>query len=201
MPPLAAPPVAARLHLRDATRLLHERVEASVDLPARTRTRAGYRALLAALLGLHAPLERRLAALDWPSAGLDFEARRKAPLLAADLRALGVDPDAVPQRPLWPAVDGLAAGFGCLYVLEGATLGGQIIAREVERTLGLGPGSGASFFGSYGREVGPMWRAFGRALDAYATTPERLERAAAAAAATFGAFERAVGSPTVPLPA
>lgn len=194
----AAP--GARAFLRDATRPLHDRVEAAVDLGARTRSAADYRALVAAFYGLHAPLEERLAALPWDEAGLDFGARRKAPLLRADLRALGLDPDAVPRCPDLPDAGTVAAGFGCLYVLEGSTLGGQLIARDVEATLGLDAGSGAAFFRSYGADVGPMWRSFTRALDAYVRTGARREEAFAAATATFETFERWIGQPAPTAP-
>lgn len=194
-----AAPLTARALLRDATRPLHDRVERAVDLTARARTRDGYRALLTAFYGLHAPIERQLAALPWDEAGLDVGARRKGPLLRADLRALGVDPAAVPRCPDLPRTDTVAAGFGCLYVLEGSTLGGQVIARDVEASLGLDAGSGAAFFRSYGADVGRMWRAFTRALDAHVDTEARRREALAAATATFETFERWVGRPA-PLP-
>lgn len=193
MPPTDAetsPP--PRVVLRDATRPHHDRVEAAVDLPARTRDRETYRALLTSLLGLFGPLERRLAALPWGEAGLDLDAHRRADLLRADVADLGGDPDPAPAAP--PAVTTLAEGFGALYVLEGSALGGQIIAREAEAALGLG-GVGTRFFRSDGRAPGATWRAFGRALDGYLVTPDRLGQARRAAEATFDAFERAVLSP------
>ena len=186
--------MTARQSLRDATRALHDRVETAVDLPARANTMDGYRGLLRAMLGLFAPIEDRLAALPWARAGLDLDAHRRAPLLRADLRQFAGDAD--PARPCTdlPAPATLAAGFGCLYVLEGSALGGQIIAREAAASLGLGPET-TRFFRSDGREVGRTWRAFGAALDGYVTTPERLDEATAAASQTFEAFERCVARP------
>ena len=190
--PTAPTPRAA---LRDATRAHHERVEAAVDLPGRTRDRETYRALLASLLGLFGPLERRLAALPWHAAGVDLDAHRRAGLLRADVAALGGDPGAVRDAAV-PPLASLADGFGALYVLEGSALGGQILAREAEAALGLG-GVGTRFFRSDGRPPGAAWRAFGRALDGYLVTPERLAHARRTAEATFDAFEQAVLAPTL----
>lgn len=189
---------SARLALKDATRDLHARVEAAVDLPAQTRTLDRYRDLLAAFFGLHEPLEQRLAGLPWHEAGLDLDARRKSPLLRTDLRALGVDAAAVRPCPTLPPTGTLAAGLGCLYVLEGSTLGGQLVAREVEASLGIDARSGGAFFRSYGPDVGRMWRAFTRALDAYLVTPERQREATDAATATFEVFERWIAAPPHP---
>jgi heme oxygenase len=46
-----------------------------------------------------------------------------------------------------------------MYVLEGATLGGQIVLQHVQPFLGIDH-CGATFFASYGERVGAMWRAF-----------------------------------------
>jgi heme oxygenase len=51
-----------------------------------------------------------------------------------------------------------------MYVVEGSTLGGRLIARQVERGLGLGSNNGCSYFQCYGEQVGPMWKAFGTTL-------------------------------------
>jgi heme oxygenase len=180
--------------LRASTRPLHTRVEARVDLTGRCSTRRGYEQLLVQMLGLYAPLEAQLARLDWAGTSFDFEQRRKEALLRADLAALGVTRDA-PACDTTPELGSLASGFGCLYVLEGSTLGGQIILRHVERSLDLSAKRGASFFDSYGPSVGPMWRAFGDAASAHCDTETRIVEASAAATRTFEAFDRWLGSP------
>ena len=180
--------MSAHQSLRLATQSLHERVEAAVDLPAQAER--DYRALLVALLALFEPVEARLAALPWAEAGLDLRRHLRAPLLRADLRALGVSPADAPRVPA-PAIGSLAAGFGALYVLEGSALGGTLIARRAAAALGLGP-EATRFFRSEGRDVGPTWRAFLAALDAYVVGPERLAAAVQTAAATFEAFERSI---------
>ncbi len=176
-----------RYALRDATRAHHERTETAVDLLTRIHSMEAYRAMVARFLGLHAPLEDALAGLPWADAGLDFDARRRTDALRADLADLGVDVETVEMCADVPHPTTLAAGLGSLYVLEGASLGGQIIARDATAALGT---DATRFFRGDGREVGPMWRAFGRALDSSLDTPERLDEATQAAAETFDLFER-----------
>jgi heme oxygenase len=47
---------------------------------------------------------------------------------------------------------------GCLYVLEGACLGGQIIARALRERLPLTDDHGLSFFVGDGSRTGARWR-------------------------------------------
>lgn len=179
--------------LKEHTRSLHERVERTVDLPARLRSADCYTSLLTRFYGFYAPLEDRLAA-GASAAGLGFDARRKVPLLRDDLAALGLGEAAIlalPRCEHLPAVTDTGDALGCLYVLEGATLGGRVVRRQVEQALGLSPGRGCSFFGSYGEKVGEMWREFCRLLEGYVTsTPGAGDRVVAAAVGTFACLDR-----------
>ena len=65
--------------------------------------------------------------------------------------------------------------MGCLYVLEGATLGGVVIRRHPEQKLRLGPDNGAAFFHAYGPDTGRRWREFCGALEL--ALPDRLGQA------------------------
>ena len=53
-----------------------------------------------------------------------------------------------------------AKALGCLYVLEGATLGGVLIARHVRASLGFDGDAGSAFYLGYGPRTGAMWRGF-----------------------------------------
>jgi len=166
MPTSRRPDVAAPLlaRLREATRPLHDRLEADLDLLNPTLSRDRYRELLEGMWGFYQPLEARLAPLTaWDECGFDFERRRKTLLLERDLRGLGVEREALaalPRCDFEPGGGSFGGALGCLYVLEGATLGGQVMSRHLKETLGLGPENGCAFFNSYGAQVGPMWTAF-----------------------------------------
>jgi heme oxygenase len=155
-------------HLRDRTRPHHEAVEREFGLFDRSWSANKYRALLRRFFGYYDPLERQIeAALNWSALGFDWQRRRKAPLLQRDLCWAGDSPEVVARLPgchALPDVSGLPKALGCLYVLEGATLGGQVVTRYLTGVPSLENVTWFSFFSSYGAEVGSMWREFGEFL-------------------------------------
>lgn len=175
-----SPGILARL--KAETQAEHDAIERVLDLTSDSLTLAAYREWLARIYGFYRPVEARLHAVP----GVDLRARRKCPLLQADLRALGVD--AARLRPVCAELPPLATAadrFGCLYVLEGATLGGRVIGRHIERVLAVTPPAGGRFFHGYGARTGPMWQAFRVALTAFAEAPQTHDRIVAAAVTTF----------------
>jgi heme oxygenase (biliverdin-IX-beta and delta-forming) len=175
--------------LKQDTRSSHQQIEELVDLSHRLSSPEGYRSVLEQFYGFYAPLELALAGVTGLELVLDdLVVRQKTGLLARDLGALGMAPDALARLPRCrelPVMAELAHAFGCLYVIEGATLGGQIISRQICAQFQFTPAHGAAFFTSYGTETGAMWRRFGSQLSAYATTPERELMIVDAALETF----------------
>jgi heme oxygenase (biliverdin-IX-beta and delta-forming) len=158
--------------LKTETRPAHDRIEKAMDLDQRIATREGYKNLLTRFYGFHSAWEKAAGTVAPDKAF--FESRCKTRLLAKDLGALGMQEDEIirlPQcDPLMP-LPSAPAVLGSMYVVEGSTLGGAIIAREVERRLGLGPETGCAYFRSYGRGIGTMWKQFGSRL-LEASSPE-----------------------------
>lgn len=192
---LGVPPILARLKRETAEQ--HARVEAMLPLLDAGLTRDAYRRVLAAFYGYHRPLEPALwSAPGLAALGLHAAERRKVPLLERDLRALGLDDTALAALPdcaRLPDVGTLPHAVGCLYVLEGATLGGRVIERRLARTLGVDAASsdsGGAFFASYGERVGPMWAAYRAAAARYAEEGGDEDAVVAAAAATFASLAR-----------
>ncbi len=184
----------ASLHLREATRPLHERVEAAFARFDLTRP-DGYAAFLAAqaraFLGLEAILDTGELARhlpDWPS-------RRRSAALIADLAEFGIaPPDALPA----PALEGLPAQFGAAYVLEGSRLGGRILLRMVEEH-GDDVSRRATRFLSPERSVesehaangAPSWPRFRDMMDAIIVSDDDRAATLRGATAAFGIFEAA----------
>ena len=151
--------------LKIETVFAHDRAEEAFDLQARTRSMRAYRDLLARLYGFHATWEPR-AEVALADAEF-FRGRRKVDLLRADLRELGMTDAAIGRLALCEptvAMRSPAEAWGSMYVVEGSTLGGAVIARHVERSLGLGRHNGCHYFRCYGKNVRPMWTAFGARL-------------------------------------
>lgn len=160
--------------LRRETRPHHDRLEANPRLQrlhASDLSLGEYATLIRDQAAFYEPLETALAARpEWGTYGFDFQARLKTPLLERDLVYLSSH-IAVPTlvgAPDPPAVPDFSAAVGCLYVLEGATLGGQGIARDVHAALGLTPDTGLAFYTAYGDAHGRMWRAFRMVVEDWA---------------------------------
>lgn len=186
--------------LRAATRQRHARAEAALDLPARCASPGGYAAALGVLHSRHAGLERALdAALAQHPLLADWADRRGKPAwLERDLSDLGGTPPAAAPLDL-PPLDGPAAVLGCLYVVEGSTLGGRPAGRQVRTALG--PTAPTRFFDGYGDRTGPRWRSFCTALSQARPgtgTRDWTDSLVRAAAATFGLFEE--GARRLPAP-
>jgi heme oxygenase (biliverdin-IX-beta and delta-forming) len=173
--------------LRAGTQAAHEAIERDLAWETRVATRDGYRALLARFWGFHAALEPALAAALHDDAFLD--PRRRLPHLAADLRFLGLDEATVAAlpRPDLALPRDRDEAFGALYVLEGSTLGGQVIAKHIGRQLGLTAEGGCRYYAAHGRETGAMWKAFRLRL-AEEAARGRPETIVAASIRTFDAM-------------
>ncbi|MEO8859363.1 MAG: biliverdin-producing heme oxygenase [Burkholderiaceae bacterium] len=177
--------------IRKATRALHLRLESRLPLLSPSLTIFEYTRLLGAFHGYYLPLESRVATIAASIPDLNWSQRTKLPLLAADLDFLGVDGAARAALPICahlPAPANTAETLGCLYVMEGATLGGQVTSRALRGRFGLERAGGAAFFGSYGEQVGTRWRGFLSCL-ARIETPEHASAAARAASDAFLSLE------------
>jgi heme oxygenase len=144
--------------LRHATAEAHARLETRLDIVQRVRCRRERQALVERFWGLHAGAERALAPVLGAIDGLEYSARRRAALIEADLAVLGGNK--TPPLPVCtaPQFSSRAEALGFFYVLEGSTLGGKAIRRELA-ALGQ-DATGLSFLDPYGAEAGERWRSF-----------------------------------------
>jgi heme oxygenase len=150
--------------LKAATRTRHAALEQLLPLLHANLSYATYRQYVRGLFGFYEPLEQQMLTFPgWDAVGFDYTPRRKTPRLREDLRALGDSREtlaALPRCERLPPLVNEAQLWGCLYVIEGATLGGQIIIKNLNANLGLTASSGASFFDGYGAQTGSRWKAF-----------------------------------------
>lgn len=179
--------------LRAGTATLHVALEKRLPFFSEQLDAAWYRRLIQAYYGFYQPLEAALQASGLIPPGYDPAQRRKTPALAGDLQALGLDPasiDALPRCEQLPALSHPGACLGTLYVLEGATLGGQILRREMAQRLDLNEDNGGAFLDVYGAATGRRWKDF---LDYLGRMPEDAsarQQVVSAAQSTFACFER-----------
>ncbi|CAM3100285.1 biliverdin-producing heme oxygenase [Pseudomonas floridensis] len=178
--------------LRNQTSQLHSQLEKRMPFFSSRLDADLYLRLMQAYYGLYAPLEAALRSSALAPSALVLHERIKTPALVEDLHALGMADQDIERLPLCcrlPVIDSPGACLGVLYVLEGATLGGQVLRREVERRFGLDETSGAAFLDVYGTDTGPRWKAFLNYLDNVPSDIVFNEAAAKAAHSTFACFE------------
>ena len=124
---------------------------------------------------------------------IDYIEWLKTPRLERDLIALGATADELAKNPRCrelPEMAAISQALGCLYVIEGATLGGRTITRRLQASLGLTPETGGAFFAGYGAETGPRWQAFGAMLSAVAERRSGEDQIVASANRTFETMGR-----------
>lgn len=176
VPAGVAPLLSSRL--RAGTAALHRQTEVLLDLPGAIRTRNDYTAWLGRFLGLYEPLEGSLAAFgDWETAGIVPPRPGLGARLTADLIDLGADPGDHLRAPLalLPRLPAFAHALGARYVLEGSTLGGRLIGRELESRIGAEIAGATRFFGGHENKGDRSWRSFGIALDRFGSEHQSLQ--------------------------
>ena len=186
--------------LRTGTGSLHVALEKRLPFFSVRLDADWYRRLLEAYYGFYAPIEAALYGNGLIPNGFDCVLRAKTPTLIRDLNAFGLDDHAInalPRCTRLPTFDSPAACLGALYVLEGATLGGQVLRREMATRLALDSDNGASFLNVYGAETGRRWKEFLDYLGSLSLDMPAKQRAVMAARSTFSGFEQWLDSQEV----
>ncbi len=186
--------------LRAGTALLHVALEKRLPFFSERLDTDGYKRLLQAYYGFYQPMEAALYDSDLIPEGLDTKLRVKTPTLLSDLHALGLNDraiNALPRCAQLPSLASHAACLGALYVLEGATLGGQVLRREMALRLGLDADNGAAFLNVYGAETGRRWKHFLDYLGRLPLDTPAKQHAVMAACSTFSCFEQWLASQDV----
>jgi heme oxygenase len=173
---------AAHQHLEDQLGLLDPRLDVH-----------RYRRVLETFYGFYVPVEIDVTRLAAAELLLGFPLRARAALIERDLLVLGLSPADVAALPLCsdrPELSCVEDLAGCLYVLEGACLGGQVLSALLHRRLGLAKESGAAFFAGDGEWTLPRWTVIVAWLDGLPRAGASTAKIISAATATFDAFAR-----------
>jgi len=92
---------------------------------------------------------------------LHLDKRIKLPLIEKDMASLSIENKTL-THDLEFANENEA--LGAMYVIEGSTLGGNVIAKQLSKTEGFDEVT-FNFFGCYQENTGPMWKNFKEVLD------------------------------------
>lgn len=150
--------------LKEDTALLHSVVEKEMfadEIFNKTLTLTQYKQLITTNYIFHALLEK--VVFDNLSenikATLQIEQRRKLPALEADIQALQIAVPVYSNEISVPEIDTVDKALGALYVMEGATLGGNVIVKHLKQTPDF-THLPFHYYGIYQEQTGPRWKSF-----------------------------------------
>lgn len=172
--------------LKERTRQAHVELEKKlITRIKRIATVTDYAELLEIMYGFYEPVQRAIT----PFLPADRKRGRQSQNILRDLIDIGSPMSSSPQLcDVLPCVDGTPDAIGVLYVLEGSTLGGTIIASMIGKQLNIPVDNGFSFFNAYGERTKSMWEEFRSWLNENRDDQEK-ERIITAATETFVTFK------------
>lgn len=152
---LISPAADLHLQLKNSTHAIHQELHHNPLLRRLTQrdcTRAEYQTILRVFFAFYAQSEARFSGLH--------QARfvKEAPVLRwlqQDLAVLG-ETITTPEILKQPQAD-FSQYLGYLYVKQGSTLGGQVLCRQLQSSMGLTPNKGLRFFNGYGEHTRQYW--------------------------------------------
>lgn len=122
----------------------------------------------------------------------DLPQRSKIVALKSDLQAIGFT-----LRQSGTALDremSVAFALGVMYVVEGSSLGGRVILKNIEKTLGFSGENGAEYFHGYGNTTGSQWSKFLEMLTGYELAQGQSDQIIAGATFAFDAIHEHLSS-------
>lgn len=152
--------------LKMTTAQVHEQLEKKMDIMSQLENLDTYKNLLVKFYQYYLPMEEQLKKF---AADLPLEGRMKLHLLKKDLLQLGFSEIEIQQlnQAQIPPLPSASEAIGAFYVLEGSTMGGQVISKHLRTKLGILPDNGGSFFWAYGENTMPMWLSFKSFLNTF----------------------------------
>jgi len=135
-----------------------------------------FKNVLKVFYGFYKPLEEKIYNLqELEDLGLKIEKRKKIPLLLKDMENFNILEYEINKIELcydFPNFDTIENILGSLYVIEGATLGGQIVANKLQEIFN----KEIYFFNSYRENIKEMWKEFCNVLNEFGNkNPDKEE--------------------------
>lgn len=178
--------------LKKETKVNHQQLEKALVKQMRLiNTKGEYIKLLQLFYGYFGALEEKINEFILPH-NLEEEhefQRRKTKKIVEDIDVYsGVIPEKATDEDL-PEITNQLQAFGALYVIEGSTLGGKVIAKMMQRQMETDAIEGFTFFHGYGDETESRWASFKELLNKQATDISEKEKVVKAADETFAKFQ------------
>jgi heme oxygenase len=176
--------------LRTHTASAHQQLEKLLVPRIKQATSAeAYKEILQLFYGYFKPLEDKIEKYIDSTLLSDYEERRKAAAIVADINYLSGLQGPFKLCTNLPAIDNSRQAIGALYVMEGSTLGGKVIKSILMKNLDMDGTNGFSFFGGYGDDTPVKWQVFTSTLNEKFSDPATHEDVLLAAHDTFIKFK------------
>lgn len=179
-------PTSLRMRLRTETQDLHEGVEKAVGFGHLSDPQS-YRRLLERFYGFYQSFEKQLLQASQPETLRQFYSaeRHRTSWLRQDLQNLGASEHELANLPTLqvPPPPNPEAWWGAIYVIEGSSLGGQVLTQKCRSFL---PQIAEfHFFNSYGARTGQRWQETVRWIETWPTQGLSEDSVVAGARWTF----------------
>lgn len=170
--------------LRERTARAHAALETSDLVMPSTLDRTRYAGLIGAMLSFHTAIEREFTRFEDQLSyrGVRMHDRYKAALLSEESTHLASPSFDEPNLRF----DSVAQAAGGVYVMEGSTLGGTLIAKSVLAHLEVV----SRYYGCYGESTARRWRATSEELNGFARHSDDIDAMIAGANLTFSTLHR-----------
>jgi heme oxygenase (biliverdin-IX-beta and delta-forming) len=181
--PFAQTPAASGAidRLRQETGAAHRELDENLDLIDRLSSVRQRANVLAGYHRFHHAAEAAIAPFLGAIADLDFAARRRSRLIADGIGILGQEVSL--DRATSFGINTRSEAFGAFYVLEGSSLGGRVILKELKRRGASLAGLG--FLDPYGFNTAARWRSFLAILEREVVSGEQQRDAVTGALNAF----------------
>ena len=152
---ITATHVSLRERLKTETRTEHEELEERMAILSPTLTEQRYFEILQRFYQLHLLIEKQLGTNSNALAEDYLRHRTKSAFLEVDLTGRELSPLSTDIDLSW--LDDAHTLLGALYVIEGSTLGGQVVSKGLRANHSEIP---VRYFSGYQSETGRMWQSF-----------------------------------------
>ncbi len=102
---------------------------------------------------------------------LDISSRLKLPIITKDAENLGLHQNTTENTK---EIASEAEALGMLYVIEGASLGGNVIKKQLQKNPDFSNVE-FNYFGMYGEQIGTFWKNFISTINTYFTEEQNAE--------------------------
>lgn len=173
--------------LKEKTRQAHLSLEKkTIGYIKNVATSKDYEALLRLFYGYFSPLEAQVNKYITDGIVPSYNERRKSDAILRDIETVTPGAGNFKTSKDLPEINNTIQALGALYVMEGSTMGGTIIAKMLSKQADIQPEM-LTFFNGYGEQNLPMWQSFIKALNEHAANNE--EQIVKAANETFSRME------------